>query len=126
MELAGQIRELASRSLNHDFRTIDPQGVRVVLVDGGKEPLANFGDNLSARARSQLEKMGVELQMGYKWSASTPSASTSKTPEANGPGQLQHGYLGSRRPSLSTRRPSGEGHRGGDGQGGPDRRGMPI
>ena len=63
VELAGQIRELAARSLTHDFRTIDPKAVRVVLVDGGKEPLANFGDRLSARARTQLGKMGVELQM---------------------------------------------------------------
>ncbi len=63
VELAGQIRELAARSLTHDFRTIDPKAVRVILVDGGKEPLANFGDRLSARASSQLEKMGVELRM---------------------------------------------------------------
>jgi NADH dehydrogenase len=63
VELAGQIRELAARSLAHDFRSIDSRMVRVVLVDGGKEPLANFGDHLSARARAQLEKMGVELHM---------------------------------------------------------------
>ena len=52
-----------TRSLTHDFRTIDPRAVRVVLVDGGKEPLANFGDRLSARASTQLQKMGVELHM---------------------------------------------------------------
>ena len=63
VELAGQIRELAARSLTHDFRTIDPKAVRVVLVDGGKEPLANFGNRLSARASAQLQKMGVELRM---------------------------------------------------------------
>jgi NADH dehydrogenase len=40
--------------------------VRVVLVDGGKEPLANFGDRLSGRARASLEKMGVELRMGLR------------------------------------------------------------
>jgi len=66
VELAGQIRELAARSLDRDFRTIDPASVRVLLVDGGKEPLANFGDRLSQRARSDLEKMGVELQMGLR------------------------------------------------------------
>ncbi len=66
VELAGQIRELAARSLTRDFRTIDSRAVRVVLVDGGKEPLANFGDHLSARARAQLEKMGVELHMEHQ------------------------------------------------------------
>jgi NADH:ubiquinone reductase (H+-translocating) len=66
VELAGQIRELASRSLTRDFRTIDPASVRVILIDGGKEPLATFGDQLSGRARHSLEKMGVELQMGLR------------------------------------------------------------
>lgn len=63
VELAGQVRELAVRSLRHNFRSIDPTAVRVLLVDGGKEPLANFGDNLSARAAKELRRMGVELRM---------------------------------------------------------------
>ena len=63
VELAGQVRELAVRSLKRDFRTIDPASVRVVLVDGGAEPLATFGDRLSSRAAEALTKMGVELRM---------------------------------------------------------------
>jgi NADH dehydrogenase len=63
VELAGQIRELAARSLRRDFRSIDPSSVRVVLLDGGKEPLANFGDRLSGHAARDLEHMGVELRM---------------------------------------------------------------
>ena len=66
VELSGQIRELAARSLRHEFRTIDPASVRVVLIDGGSEPLANFGDRLSGRTCSELEKMGVELRMGLR------------------------------------------------------------
>ena len=66
VELAGQIRELASRSIRKDFRRIDPDDVRVIVVDGGKAPLANFGNRLSERARSDLEKMGVELRMGLR------------------------------------------------------------
>jgi NADH dehydrogenase len=38
----------------------------VILLDGGKEPLANFGDRLSGRASKTLEHMGVELQMGAR------------------------------------------------------------
>jgi NADH:ubiquinone reductase (H+-translocating) len=66
VELAGQIRELTSRSLRRDFRRIDPTTARVILIDGGKDPLANFGDNLSGRARKELTKMGVELRMGMR------------------------------------------------------------
>ncbi len=66
VEIAGQVRELAVRSLREDFRAIDPSSVRVVLVDGDKEPLANFGDRLSGYAARDLEGMGVELRMGVR------------------------------------------------------------
>jgi len=65
-ELAGQIRELAERSLRHNFRTIDPTTTKVILIDGGKEPLASFGENLSGKGRKELEHMGVELRMGLR------------------------------------------------------------
>ncbi len=64
VELAGQVRELATRSLRGEFRTFEASSVRVILVDGGKEPLATFGDQLSGRARRALERMGIELRMG--------------------------------------------------------------
>jgi len=63
VELAGQIRELATRSLIGNFRTIDPAKVRVLLIDGGKEPLATFGDKLSGDAARFLGRAGVELKM---------------------------------------------------------------
>src|SRR5271168_3407789 len=64
VELAGQVRELATRSLRGEFRTFEASSVRVILVDGGKEPLATFGDQLSAKTAKTLEHMGVELRMG--------------------------------------------------------------
>ena len=66
VEIAGQVRELASRALRRDFRTFDPQSVRVLIVDGGEEPLATFGHNLSRAAARELHDLGVELQMGAR------------------------------------------------------------
>jgi NADH dehydrogenase len=66
VELAGQIRELAVRSLRREFRTFEPQSVRVVLLDAGKEPLATFGDDLSGKATRELEHIGVEVRMGAR------------------------------------------------------------
>jgi NADH dehydrogenase len=66
VELAGQVRELATRSLRGEFRTFEPSSVRVVLVDGGKEPLATFGDQLSGRAAKSLARLGVEIRMGVQ------------------------------------------------------------
>jgi NADH:ubiquinone reductase (H+-translocating) len=63
VELAGQVRELAARSLPGEFRSINPADIRVILLDGGKAPLATFGGSLSERAARELTRMGVELRM---------------------------------------------------------------
>ncbi len=63
VELAGQLRELASKTLRADFRNLDPDSARVVLFDGGAEPLASFGSKLSTKAADVLKDRGVELHM---------------------------------------------------------------
>jgi NADH:ubiquinone reductase (H+-translocating) len=61
-EVAGQIAELARRTLHEDFRAIDATSAVVLLFDADKEILAAFGDRLSRKARSGLERMGVEIR----------------------------------------------------------------
>ena len=64
VELAGQIRELATKTLRAEFRHIAPQDARVLVFDGGDVPLAAFGPKLSAKAAKSLRALGVELHMG--------------------------------------------------------------
>ena len=64
VELAGQIREVATVTLNSEYRNIKPEEARVLLFDGGSAPLAAFGPKLSAMAARDLKKLGVELHMG--------------------------------------------------------------
>jgi len=64
VELAGQIREVATKTLRKEFRHIKPEDARVLLFDGGQAPLAMFGPKLSALAARDLGKLGVELHMG--------------------------------------------------------------
>src|SRR3954463_1120266 len=64
VEMAGQIAELAHRTLRRDFRTIDPTTARVVLLDAAPAVLPPFGERLGGRARRQLNNMGVEVQLG--------------------------------------------------------------
>jgi NADH dehydrogenase len=64
VELAGQIREVATKTLREEYRHIDPKDARVMLFDGGSAPLATFGPKLSALAARDLGKLGVELHMG--------------------------------------------------------------
>jgi NADH:ubiquinone reductase (H+-translocating) len=64
VELAGQIRELATKTLCDEYRRARPEDARVLLFDGGQAPLAAFGDKLSAKAADELRRLGVELHMG--------------------------------------------------------------
>jgi NADH dehydrogenase len=66
VELAGQIHEVATRTLEREFRAIDPAEARVLLFDGGHAPLSSFGAELSHRAQRTLEKIGVELHLGVR------------------------------------------------------------
>jgi NADH dehydrogenase len=64
VEMAGQIAELAHRTLRRDFRRIDPTTARVVLLDAAPAVLPSFGEKLGGRARRQLNQTGVEVQLG--------------------------------------------------------------
>jgi NADH:ubiquinone reductase (H+-translocating) len=64
VEMAGQIAELAHRTLRKDFRRIDPTSARVVLLDAAPYVLPSFGEKLGGRARRQLNQAGVEVQLG--------------------------------------------------------------
>jgi NADH dehydrogenase len=64
VELAGQIRELATRALANEFHSINPEDARVLLFDGGDRVLKSFAPNLSERATKTLTKLGVELHLG--------------------------------------------------------------
>lgn len=64
VELAGQIAELSRRTLSGAFRNIDPREARVILLDGADDVLPVYGGKLSRKARQQLEKLGIEIQLG--------------------------------------------------------------
>jgi NADH dehydrogenase len=64
VEMAGQIAELAHRTLRRDFRRIDPTTARIVLLDAAPAILPAFGERLGGRARRQLGEIGVEVQLG--------------------------------------------------------------
>ena len=65
-EVAGQIAELARRTLKQDFRVIDPTSASVLLVEAGKQILGAFGDRLSRKAERDLERIGVEVRTGTR------------------------------------------------------------
>lgn len=64
VELAGTLIEIARHTLKHEFRRIDTSKARVMLVEAGPRVLATFPETLSAKARAQLERLGVEVLTG--------------------------------------------------------------
>jgi NADH:ubiquinone reductase (H+-translocating) len=64
VELAGTLAEIARHTLARDFRHIDPRKARVLLVEAGPRVLAAFSEDLSGKARKQLERLGVEVHVG--------------------------------------------------------------
>ena len=64
VELAGTIAELARDTLPRDFRRIETQKARVILVEAGPRILANYAPELSQYAKKSLEKIGIEIRLG--------------------------------------------------------------
>jgi NADH:ubiquinone reductase (H+-translocating) len=63
VEVAGQIVELAERTLAGAFRTITPSECRVILLDAAPAVLPPMGPKLGLKAQKRLEKMDVEIQL---------------------------------------------------------------
>ncbi len=64
VEMAGQIAELAHRTLKRDFRAINTHTARVVLVDAAPQVLPPFGAKLGAWTAKRLQELGVEVMLG--------------------------------------------------------------
>jgi len=62
VELAGAIAELARHTLRGEFANCRPEETRVVLLEGDPTILNTFAPKLRARARRDLERLGVEVR----------------------------------------------------------------
>lgn len=69
VEMAGTLAEIARDTLPGEFRHIDPAAARILLVEGGPRVLQAMPESLSASARHQLEKLGVEVRVGSRVTA---------------------------------------------------------
>ena len=64
VELAGQVADLARRSLRPDYRRIDTAEASIALLEVGSELLADFPEPLRRRAARDLERLGVDVHVG--------------------------------------------------------------
>jgi NADH dehydrogenase len=63
VELAGALGEIGLQTLAHDFRTIDPTQVRVVLFEGKDRILATYPAKLSEAAQRALARRSVDVRL---------------------------------------------------------------
>jgi NADH dehydrogenase len=61
VELAGALAEIARQTRARDFKNIDPQRARIVLLEGLPRVLTQYPERLSQHARGSLERLGVEV-----------------------------------------------------------------
>jgi NADH:ubiquinone reductase (H+-translocating) len=74
VELAGTLAEIAHHALNHEFRNIDPQQTRILLIEGGPRVLAAYSEDLSRKAEDQLRRLGVEVRTSHMVTRVEPGA----------------------------------------------------
>ena len=76
VEMAGAIGELAHQTLLKEYRSIDPAGARIVLVDSGAQILKGYPDRLVRAATEALKRLGVEVLPHSRVTALEPGAVT--------------------------------------------------
>jgi NADH dehydrogenase len=64
VELAGALAELAHKALYTDYTTLNPDDVRVILVEQRPRLLEAFHEDLSEYARRELRERGVNVLLG--------------------------------------------------------------
>ncbi|PRQ12037.1 FAD-dependent oxidoreductase [Corynebacterium sp. 13CS0277] len=63
VELAGQLAEMAHRTLKGEYSNFDPSSAKIILLDGAPQVLPPFGKRLGRNAQRQLEKLGVTVKL---------------------------------------------------------------
>jgi len=64
VEMAGQIAELAHRTLRRDFRRVNTREARIILLDAAPQVLPPFGAKLGEVTKRSLESRGVQVMLG--------------------------------------------------------------
>lgn len=64
VELAGALAEISRHALVNDFRAIDPETARIILIEGGPAVLPSYPAPLTTFARRALERLGVAVWTG--------------------------------------------------------------
>jgi len=65
VEMASAIAVLVHNTLHSEFRRINPESARIILLDMAPRVLGPFSQELSQAAKERLESLGVEVRLGH-------------------------------------------------------------
>jgi NADH dehydrogenase FAD-containing subunit len=65
VEMASAIALLIRNTLESEYRRVDPESARIVLLDMAPRVLGTFDEKLSQAAKERLESLGVEVRLGH-------------------------------------------------------------
>jgi NADH dehydrogenase len=80
VELSGALAEIAHDTLRHDFRSINPEESRILLLDASAHVLSSYARSLSEDAERSLIKLGVRPRTGVVVTAIDDRGVTLDTP----------------------------------------------
>lgn len=63
VELAGQLAELAHRTLVGEYSNFSTSAAKIILLDGAPQVLPPFGKRLGQNAQRELERLGVDVRL---------------------------------------------------------------
>ena len=63
VELAGQLAELAHRTLVSEYSNFSTSAAKIILLDGAPQVLPPFGKRLGRNAQRELERLGVDVRL---------------------------------------------------------------
>jgi NADH dehydrogenase len=89
VELAGALAEIARRTLREDFRSIQPESARIILLEGSPYVLPTFPEPLRQAALDSLTRLGVEVHVGSMVTGIEASLVTWR-PSGAGPREGEH------------------------------------
>ncbi|QDT66996.1 NAD(P)/FAD-dependent oxidoreductase [Calycomorphotria hydatis] len=63
VELVGAIADIATNTLRDNFRNINPEDARILLLEGGEHVLGHYPVELCENAEAKLRKLGAEVHV---------------------------------------------------------------
>ncbi|QDV85865.1 NAD(P)/FAD-dependent oxidoreductase [Planctomycetes bacterium TBK1r] len=72
VELAGALSEIAAHTLKHDFRHINPEDSRILVIEAAPHILAHYPEELCKRAAEKVRSLGIEVHTHTKVTEITP------------------------------------------------------